>query len=446
MRIGSLKLSCALLALWPGLLTAKDTLPPPPTAVGPPTVAVKETTPTAVVYLEHDGPYWALGPKFQQLAELRATVTGAGPFFTVYPGHPLGTMTRSKPAYVGFICDGCQGRSEIQRPFLIGEWPRELVAYTRFEGPASATLSLYSYMREWTTLNGYAATGPVVEIYASRGTGTGVEPTTFQTEIRMPVRSLTDRRADAPPMGIVAVTPGTDAQDSPTISDRSTLPDSRPAPTAPASTTIVSTVLSSNGTEPSHARHSTASTTSPGVAARTEGPGQAIDPARAKPSAEEPPLNDAAASSDDATLDSLYVSQRMPQVAERLLPVGSSMSDAEVAWMGQFIFRVQALAKGVEQVYPQEAREIADLKALAVALERRYREQRPDGFAGSAARVVVRAAPNQDRAAAARQAVMRDMDSLLGRVALRTVDAAGAVSGLIELLSRMETSLADTRP
>ncbi len=129
-------------------------------------------------------------------------------------------------------------------------------------------------------------------------------------------------------------------------------------------------------------------------------------------------------------------------IANRLMPRGKPIPADLDLWLGQLVFRVSAAGKGVARTYPGEGAHVA---ALATAIKNRYRTASSEASPSVLEQVVVRVPRGGSAAVAKRQSVLRDLDRLLGRIAVRAVSAAQAQADLASLLERAAVILGADR-
>lgn len=131
----------------------------------------------------------------------------------------------------------------------------------------------------------------------------------------------------------------------------------------------------------------------------------------------------------------LLATERFDRVAEQLMPDGLAIPSAVQLWLGQLVFRIGAIAKGIEQVYPGEERIAV---AMADAITRRYKKVSVGFELDPLDQVVVRVDILKDSFAAQRRAIMHDVDKLLGRIAFRSISADAAVNDLADIIQRVQ--------
>lgn len=377
-----------------GAVSGQVSREPPATRL---VIATKRTDPVPVVFLRHVGPYWTVGPVLARVADYMRAHHQSGPMFVKYlhdSGRPAAWSRRSE---VGFVVTGdLHPEPPFERSGRGSEW----VAYMTVEGQAATPRQHHEAIRAWMREHGYEAVGPVIEFYhaAPQGNASG----TRRTEIQIPFRfeeSVTSAEIHAP----AAVAP------SPPVPGR---PAEGPSPPtlspsdAPERKRIVAPSIDVDITE---------------LAPKSET--SADEP---KP----PPQRDTNAPDPLATL---VAAGRYDQVAERLIPDRLAMPATLRVWIGQVVYRIGAAAKGVERMYPGQG-EVAI--ALADAIEQRYEEVsaafKLDPLGEALVRIGALSAPHTREA----HAIMLDLDTLLGLIAVRGVDAATVVDGLTDTIER----------
>jgi len=131
----------------------------------------------------------------------------------------------------------------------------------------------------------------------------------------------------------------------------------------------------------------------------------------------------------------LVDSSRFDRVAEQLVPIGRPMPSGMQTWFGQVVFRINAVAKGIEQTYPGGSPQAT---ALSEAIVRRYRLLSASSKDDPLAQAIVRVDARSDPQSAQKRLIVRDLDNLLGQVALKTVDAQSVLDRLCDLLQRIQ--------
>jgi hypothetical protein len=133
-------------------------------------------------------------------------------------------------------------------------------------------------------------------------------------------------------------------------------------------------------------------------------------------------------------IDALVEAQRFGRIAEQLMPPGTPMRTADQVWLGQVLFRISAIAKGVQPADSDPAKAIA---SMAEAMLTQYRQVSRKSGADPLADAIVRVDPNTDPLAARKRTIMRALDGLLGRVATKAADAPAALAEVTHLLQEI---------
>ena len=91
-------------ALWAMSLTARAQ--EPVSEVAAPQIVLKQPEPALVVFLEHTGPYWTVGPLFRQVREVMIAHNETGPLLARYANNPTTVAPESLRSRVGFVAKG----------------------------------------------------------------------------------------------------------------------------------------------------------------------------------------------------------------------------------------------------------------------------------------------------------------------------------------------------
>ncbi len=139
--------------------------------------------------------------------------------------------------------------------------------------------------------------------------------------------------------------------------------------------------------------------------------------------------------SPQASFDELFAECRFEELAILMLPADQSFRAEFDVWFGQVVFRVAAVAKGLQHLHPEEA---TGAVQLADALMSRYRARSGDASSKALNQAVVRVDPAGDPNAAQKRLIMRELDTLLGRVATRVVTPPAAMQELQPILRKVQ--------
>jgi len=134
----------------------------------------------------------------------------------------------------------------------------------------------------------------------------------------------------------------------------------------------------------------------------------------------------------------LIAARRFDLIAEQRLPGPDAIPQTLRLWLGQLVFRIGAAAKGIKQIYPSDSREVTE---LGDAVTRRYKSVSAGFRLDPLAQAVVRVDPQTDPLAAEKRAIMRDIDALLGGIALRSVDVEETTRQLADIVQRTQNLL-----
>jgi effector-binding domain-containing protein len=336
------------------------------TAEVEPRITLRRNDPKRIVFLEHTGSYWSLGPLFTPVKEAMTKHRQTGPMFLRYSADPATTSPKLLRTQIGFFANG---DCPVEPPFNSESLEGEDVAAAFVQGPYGTTTRYYSTVREWIERQGHEMTGPVIEIYAPDH---GRKLRDVRVEIQVPVK-----------LAVAAKPPAT-----------------KPVADPPAV----------------------------GVSAEAPLPSLSVVPTEAEPVL---PIRE------------LIEANRFERVAEQLMPGDRPMPAAFQLWFGQVVFRLGAIAKGLAQSHPAAA---APVTALSEALLARYRQVTAGSSADPLAQAVIRVDPATDSTAARKRAVMREVDTLLGRVAAKGVEPAAAMDHLTGILQGIQDLISAPYP
>jgi effector-binding domain-containing protein len=369
-----------------------------------PEIDVKRTEPVEVVYLEHVGTYWSLGPRFMQLREYMVEHEQSGPMYARFFEDPTGAAPGSVHSEIGFIVDGDH---EAAPPFVKARREAELVAYM-IAGPTGSLTRSYTNMREWIESHGYVALGPVTEIYPPLKRGVVRQQ---RTEIQMPLRFA------APPVE---------------VSQAPVQKASEPTQRETAGGELEDVIASEPAPESKEALITTReeSTTQPRLDELEK-----VEHEVSKPEpVEHQPL---------VPVKDLIAARQFDLIAEQLLPGSDAIPQTLRLWLGQLVFRIGAATKGIKQMYPSDSRDVTE---LGDAVTRRYKSVSAGFQLDPLAQAVVTVDTRSDPLAAEKRAIMRDMDALLGGIALRSVDVEEAMRQLADIVQRTQDLVRSAQP
>lgn len=365
---------------WSGLLignalaATSGVRPDPPRT----SITIRQTELATVVFREHIGPYWTVGPLYQQVADYMLEHEQTGPMYARFDRDPTGSDAAALRTEVGFVAEPGHHATP---PFLTKRQNSEWVAVMIVEGSRSRTLRHYPAISAWITSQGYTRVGPIVEIYHSKSERPSDKVAAVDlTEIRMVIQ--------------------------PPTAERHAVPD-----TDPATGSKITQVSIPSAT-----------------AVRLEVEGPALD--ETQPDPIQP-------STTDSSIAELVLARRFDDMANRMLPNDCTVSGEIRIWLGQIVLRLNAVSNGVDQLYPDNN---ATIRALCEAVRRRYGElpAAPDFDARDYS--VMSPGRPIGRDALTRQSVSRRIDRLLGRIATRAIspdDILEELSSLVQQVSEV---------
>jgi hypothetical protein len=500
--------------------------------------AIKQTEPATLLYLEHDGPYWRIGPLVEQVAEIAAAEQINGDLFIRYPGDPLARRAARGKIQVGIIT---RDNPPALPPFKEERTGTTLVAYATTTQPASRTALLHAAMRRWAIERGYSILGPITEIYRPSSSEGAIND--LEIEIQIPISPLTKppqtSSLDADQVASLRMSPASPKEpESPTahsplisepvetehrsnqearrpgiqnervvVSQHSTDALGTPSQTSEDAAALLQQlpqpclpVRPRNGetTEPPAVKNvptelQTYQELNETLSSAHEDAGQSgLDADRSKQPHKipdsEPALDSSTASlgrdevgsvtehqptrtaeisrtkaasastgmkngsmkstlkagvSADKTASSIHglvQAEDFDAVARRVIPDRVAQSAAELAWVQQVIIRIEAIARGTKQVYPDQE---TPLEPLAVALRSRFERLPLARGIAQPPQNAVRSNSHRNQSEAARLGALRELDRLMGHLALRAVDAGEALEIVTDVLRRIEVLQAE---
>ncbi len=377
----------------------------------PADINVKRTASIEVFFIEHTGPYWSLGPRFATLREYMLAHNQSGPIYTRFLDDPAGQRPGSVRSEIGFAL---KGNLEPVPPFTKARRGGELVAYLTIDSTASTAQS-YKRLRDWIDSHEYAALGPVTEVYPPLRPGTIQEQ---RTEIQMPIRP-------ASATNDVTASPAAELQPA-------TVEPMRPGPAGPDPVdqpALMSEV--SDSTSPAVKTHEPPRERS-GVA-RSDGRSEPSEVGEPPPSDRFPPETEPPGDEPSTSIKDLIAAGQFERVARSLVPDDRPLSQPVQIWLGQLVHRIGAAGRGVERLYPGEG---SDLVELANAIVTRYQSVESASTIDPLAPPTTEAGPGGDARAIDGEAVMRNLDKLLGEIALRNVNPPAVLDRIADILQQ----------
>ena len=392
-------------------------------------IAVKQAPPQWLALREYVGPYWRIGPTLAEVQSYMAEHRRTGPIAVRYDKAPPGSITRSPRAAVGFVVD--EGYT-TDDPYRIVRAETMLVAYMAIEGRQGPTQRDYIRIREWALARGYEPTGQITELYAITA------PEQSGGSVRTEIQAAVVPRVP-PPREVMATRgdqhrPHAEPHSAPNReAGERTSPTAPPAPelqitcpVEPASDSAIPSITSENDV------------TKTGRAARRE-----TSEATILPDPNMLTQGETRSSGSLQPVRELIASGRFDHLAQQLMPDNRVILPLDQLWLGQLVFRIGAVARGVEQVHPGQA---GKLEALAEALTNRYKSVFAELKHAPLDEVVVRLDSRDARIAIHKRGIMTDVDRLLAKIAFRTITADSSVDEIIGILDRVQELLQQVRP
>ena len=376
----------------------------PGKATSAPAVALKDAEPVWLVFLDHDGPYWTVGPLFARVRAYMLEHDQSGPMFMRYNENPWRDGRSSLGAKIGFIT---KENHQPEPPFKIVKRDRERVAYIIVGRRVTTRRRDYTFIQEWIRAHGFDAAGAVTEIY--RPGSLGKRKSQHRTEIQV---SLVGADHEHPryensggPTIAVTTTEENAAATSGELAGATTL-ESKSLP-AHRSVTATRAAIGEALPSPFH---------------------KASSPNRknvGRPRKAEPVL----------PMGELMAAGRFERIAEQLMPDHSAIPASLQVWLGQAVLRIGAAARGIEHVYPDNELSVG---RLADAVTRRYKEVSAGFEFDPLNEPVVNIDVGNAPLRLDKQALMHELNTLLGRIALRSMDAKTAVEELTAVVQRVQ--------
>ena len=400
-----------------------------------PEIAVKRTDPTGIVFAEHAGAYWSVGPQLARLREYMLEHDQAGPMFVRFLTDPVKVPAMSLRMQIGFVTED---EHRPQPPYRRGEREAELVAWMTVDSRTARSARCLSALHQWIEGHGFQPVGPVTEIYSVDLSGREVEDRVeLQVAIepakpepsKPPANAAVTGSAPAPPFEIKVVEGDSVIGSVPRGWQAAADESARQRAAEGSAKTPV---------EPKEnlVEHPPATTETARIDPRTDTTRADIEqPGEAEPDAAVgAKVPSARASTRTGSISQLLEHRRFDQIAEQILPPADTIPPSLQIWLGQVVYRLSALAEGIKRVHPGEGETIF---AVIEATNRRYAAV----FVGSSVDPleppVVYVDSESDPLAAEKRAIMLQLDLLLGRVALRSVDVTATLSELVGILQRI---------
>lgn len=134
------------------------------------------------------------------------------------------------------------------------------------------------------------------------------------------------------------------------------------------------------------------------------------------------------------TITELIEANEFDRVAELIMPNPESIAPNHEIWFGQIVFRFKAVARGMERMYPGEG---GSAIRLVNALSSRYEIIATRFEDNPLDQAVVRTGTLNDPTAPSRRELMRTMDSLLGKLAVKQLSADEFQEEVFDVIDRL---------
>lgn len=378
------------------------------TVTSEPAITVVQTQPGVFVYLEHTGPYWTVRAKLRAVVSYMEEHRLSGPIYVRYPSDPTGRHASGVSSEIGFVIAGSH---EPEPPFVREVRGAEWVASLPVPSPQLIVPRHYRELHVWVTEHRHRALGPVMEWYPY-GFGTSQDGRSRDpASVRMPIE---------PPAAEALPTPVTAAGETEQPGGIRVIPESAPRALAEEIGLSIDD------------------------AATAQFPPNVERPVTDGPVTDGPAITSVTPTHrSDVTMRELLAAGDVDAMAGRLLPPDTPIRADLDLWLGQLVFRISAAGKGLARTYPDESTHVNE---LSEAINGRYRVASAVAPERTLAQVVVRVPGAGADGPGARQAILRDLDRLLGRIAVRAISAPEASGALADILERAQDVLeADRR-
>lgn len=388
-------------------------------------IAVKQTKPLRVVYKNHIGPYWTVGPVFREVSEYMVEHGQTGSVFARYPDHPKNVRAASMRTEIGFVVNG---EHQPQASFRSMIQKSELVAYQFLDTSNPNINKQFDVMSKWIRSNGYKPLGPIIEIHHRLFDRKGLNKPSV--EIQIPVRKILQEQ-DIPNFMEVP-----DEVIKKSVSAIQVPPTPVPAKTPEK---IVTQPMQPKKVRPSFATKPEATKIPiprpPKVVMSSDLESKPINRSYDKPV--QKTNNDTL---DTMTITELIDSEYYDQVARRIMPHPDAIEPGQEIWFGQLIFKMKAIARGIKKLYPGKG---VTVTRLVNALSSRYEIQSAHFENNPLNQAVFRVNGYNDAFAKTRREMMRHMDSMLGRLAVKRLTADEVTEELIDIVDRLYDLMRD---
>ncbi len=354
-----------------------------------------------------------------------------GAMFIRYLDSATDSPTGSRRSRIGFMLDRDH---QAESPFQIAQQRPEVVAYRVIEGRPVSMRRDYAVIQDWIEANGYTAAGPITEIYgtASPRKAIGPQRTEIQVTLDVVLPPSLAREAPSPTESDESSSTGQTV-----LGEQGTGTQDAGQQGGPVDNEAIKAVTSGESsvdetvdtrTAPTHDTPDVP-TTAPTPAATPTG--KDAEPVRTPSNPEPTPTVPSVQPIRD-----LMAAGRFDQIANQIMPEDRSIPAALQVWFGQVVFRLGAAAKGIKQVYPGQE----DVVTVTIdAINQRYKQVSLNFELDPLDQVVVNVDVRADPVAQQRRSIMRDLDTLLVRIAFRSVDAGAAIDEFTTVVQRVQS-------
>lgn len=360
-----------------------------------------------MMFLEHDGPYWTAG---QVVGRVRSYMLGHGYRGAVlirYPSDPTRGISQGSSCRVGFLIP--QSQEKLDAPWKTDTLPAERVALMTLEGRPSNPRKDYARLRAWVRGKELVAAGPLTEVLVF-STKDG-RAALARTEIRLALRG--------PPAP------------TPSRHPHKEQPDVRHSPQPPV-------IARAPASTPSDVARDKPKQAAPVQATAKREPTRAIPlPPSTRITVQEPESDALTVMEESevgstASIAELARMEKYDRVAKRMIPDDLKIAPAQQLWLGRVAFRIGAVARGVGQRGSVGAGKV---EKLGLAIERRFQVYSKGSTLDPLSASAMRVETQRGSAESTRRAIMRELDGLLGLIALRSLSEGEIFHRLVEIIN-----------
>ncbi len=392
--------------------------------ITPSEITVERMDPKQVAFLLHQGAYWTIGPEFVRVREHMKTLDQPGPLYVRYRNDPRTVPPQSLHTEIGFFFDGAY---EPGPPYQMVRRNSELVARMLIDGPFAIVSRHFAMLHAWANAHDYVAVGPITEIYPETDRrGERAQWIELQMVIEPRIEPIDQGTATSPETPIKEVmgppTAGTDAAGVSPAPPPKRHAETVAAGGGPLEPTVAGPIDRKSG-------DAGAPATSPGEpagsASRASGTKDS-NPVRSGPS-----------------IRALAAEQRFDRIAEEMLPGDRIYSPDWEIWLGHVVFRIRAIARGIEQAHPDDR---AAVSALAGAIDRRLEQVSGSFTLKPLDHLVIPSAEGNDPDASEKRAILHELDVVMARIGLKSIDAPTTFDLLLRVAQRTADLMDSNRP